>query len=314
MTAARIRQLSQGEWGGRRFVDPAAWLAYAMLAGQTLFLAVVLASGRFTMSTLLVWMCFAKPMLFVLCAWAARWRGFTRIATFIEIVALLILGGALTAVNSLILAGAGLPLADDALAAADRLLFGFDRTAMAGRLHDYPAVQQVSDAVYHSASLSMLALFACLVWRGDGRGAWRVFSAFQIAALVGLCAFALTPAYGTPPYAYSFEAVLNGVRDGSIRTLDLNMLTGVITFPSMHAAGGVLIAWGLARLGRLAMPLVLLNIAMIGTAVTSGGHYLVDMAAGVALALLAIRLSGLGGRARGGLIPNARLRSSPAGA
>lgn len=304
----------QGEWDGRRFVDPAAALVYAILACQLLFLAVVLASGRFSTSVHLVWMCLVKPMLFILCAWAARWRGFARIASFIEIVSLLILGGALTAVNSLVLAGANLPLADATLAATDRLLFGFDRTALASLLIDAPDFLRASNLVYNSAWVSMLVLFAGLAWRRDERSAWRIFAAFQITALIGLFVFALAPAYGTPPYAYRFEAVLSGVRDGSIRMIELEMLTGVITFPSMHAAGGVLLAWGLMRLGRAAAPLVLLNIVMIATAVTSGGHYMIDMVAGIALALLAIRLSHLDPRELGDAIPSARLRSFRLGA
>lgn len=276
---------------GRRAVDPAAHLTYVLIALQVVFLLLVLASGAFALDPALVRACFGESALVVLFACAVRWLRFERIATMIEIAVLLIVVGTLTTVNSLILASLELPLADAVLARIDRVAFGFDRDMLAMWLSGQPEFMRVSNWIYHSTALSTLLLFAALLWRCGTRAAWRVLAALQIASLICLCLFALVPAFGTPPYAYSFEGVLTALRDGSLRTITQSSLTGVVTFPSMHAAGGLLLAWGFVRTGRLAMPFVALNILMIGSAITSGGHYLIDVIAGMLVAIAAIRLS-----------------------
>jgi hypothetical protein len=53
----------------------------------------------------------------------------------------------------------------------------------------------------------------------------------------------------------------------------------------------LLTAWGFASFGRIAAPLVLLNVAVIASALISGGHYLVDLPAGMLVAGMAIRLA-----------------------
>lgn len=278
-------------WRDRRAADPTSLAVYALIGVQGAFLSAILLGGSFVVDSRLLWDCFGESGLVILFAWAVRWLRFERIATLIEIVALLIIVGTLTSINSLVLASLNLPLADPLLASIDRALFGFDRRALAAWLAEQPDFMRVSNWIYHSTALSTLVLFAGLLWRRGTWAAWRVLATFQIASILCLCVFALVPAFGTPPYAYRFEEVLIGVRDGSLRTIMHASLTGVVTFPSMHAAGGLLLAWGLARVGRLAAPFVALNLMMIASAVTSGGHYMIDVIAGLAIAALGIHLS-----------------------
>jgi hypothetical protein len=78
------------------------------------------------------------------------------------------------------------------------------------------------------------------------------------------------------------------LRDGTLRTLDLFALNGVLTFPSFHAASAVLYAWGLWPM-RWLRPLNLLgNGAMLLATPIGGGHFLVDVLAGIAIAIASI--------------------------
>lgn len=69
--------------------------------------------------------------------------------------------------------------------------------------------------------------------------------------------------------------------------LRLDDLYGLITFPSFHVAAAVLIAYA-ARGTPLAFLALVLNLVMAVSALSEGGHYLVDVLAGAAVAGLAI--------------------------
>ena len=78
------------------------------------------------------------------------------------------------------------------------------------------------------------------------------------------------------------------LRAGSLHALSLSQLVGVLTFPSFHAASAVLYIWALWRVRWLSLFLVPCNIAMIASTPVGGGHYLVDVMAGIAVAAAAI--------------------------
>ena len=89
-----------------------------------------------------------------------------------------------------------------------------------------------------------------------------------------------------------FIGTMKGARDGTLTTLGGDSLTGIITFPSFHAAGAVILAWGWRGMRGLAWPGLILNLLMILSALIGGGHYLVDLVAGAAVAAASIRLAG----------------------
>ena len=80
-------------------------------------------------------------------------------------------------------------------------------------------------------------------------------------------------------------AVFFGLRDGTLRHLVAEGADGIISFPSLHAALGLLFLlalWPVRYVGWIA---ALLNIAMIAATPVDGSHYLSDVAAGLAIAL-----------------------------
>lgn len=87
------------------------------------------------------------------------------------------------------------------------------------------------------------------------------------------------------------------LRAGSLRTLDLFELGGVLTFPSFHAASAILYGWAFWPV-RLFRPFnLVINGAMILATPVGGGHYFVDVIAGVALAGLCIWVATMVGSA-----------------
>jgi membrane-associated phospholipid phosphatase len=82
--------------------------------------------------------------------------------------------------------------------------------------------------------------------------------------------------------------ILPFVRDGTLRLLDLSHLGGIITFPSVHAAIAALAIWGLWGVWWLRPLALILNGGMLLATPLVGGHYFVDVLAGVGLAALSI--------------------------
>lgn len=229
---------------------------------------------------------------FIALSMAARWIGFARLATASESCLLLLAISALTSMTAFIAAGLALPLVDDSLAQVDRALFGFDRSMVVRLTQDWPGLHGLSIRIYNTLSLQPFALLPALCLLGKDRLAWRFLLAWSLtlAACVAISPF--MPAHGGPPYALSWQDVFDGARDGTRRVIDSSVLTGIITFPSFHAAGATLLAWGGRWLPLLRWPMVMLNVAVAITAVIVGGHYVTDIVAGAGVAAMAIWLSG----------------------
>ena len=196
---------------------------------------------------------------------------------------------------------ANLQLQDANLAYYDHLL-GLDWPAYFSFATSHPLLLDYASAAYFAIWLPGVGVPLVL-------GLWGQFlrlQQFVMATILTLCAVmlvsALVPAFGTY-YQYSLPADtdlfkaygyltqmkdLPMVRDGSLRLLKLQHLGGIITFPSFHAAAGILAIWGFWGIWWMRPPALITNVAMLLATPLVGGHYFVDVIAGVAVALLAI--------------------------
>jgi membrane-associated phospholipid phosphatase len=84
-----------------------------------------------------------------------------------------------------------------------------------------------------------------------------------------------------------------GQRDGTIINISRLAPTGLVTFPSFHAAGAVLLAWAVSHIPYLRLPGLLLSILMLAATPLHGSHFLTDVLAGMILAALSIAMTGL---------------------
>jgi membrane-associated phospholipid phosphatase len=84
-----------------------------------------------------------------------------------------------------------------------------------------------------------------------------------------------------------YLADLVGVHDGSAKSFDVTDLGGIVAFPSYHAVLGVLLTYA-HRGGVLLWPVAALNAVMLVSIPSEGGHYLIDLVAGVPTAVFTI--------------------------
>jgi membrane-associated phospholipid phosphatase len=77
------------------------------------------------------------------------------------------------------------------------------------------------------------------------------------------------------------------LRDGSLRLIDLAHAEGLVSFPSFHACLAVVCAAAARGLGPARFVFYLLNLLIVIASPMIGGHYFVDIFAGLLLGGLA---------------------------
>ena len=203
---------------------------------------------------------------------------------------------------SYVATSANLPLMDATLLACDRAL-GFDFRSYLGFIDDRPWLVWILATGYRTIACSVLVTAVMLPLAGHYRRVAEFISAFTLALILTIGISALVPAIGVygelkmaasdfpniVPQGY-YDTLRDAplLRDGTLRSLDLFELVGVLTFPSFHAVSAVLYAWALWPVRWFRPVNLLCNGAMIAATPVGGGHYMVDVIAGVAVAGLAI--------------------------
>jgi membrane-associated phospholipid phosphatase len=217
-----------------------------------------------------------------------------------------------------------LPLQDDAIVALDRML-GFDWAAAARAIDHSPSLLNLLDAAYATFTAQLVLTALALLAAGRVREIERYVVTFVCASLFAEVASMLIPTLGPistmasdvsftrlPTIGRTTSDIVLALRDGTMRTIDLRALDGIISFPSLHAAVAVLIPFHLRWSRILFWPAVVLNALMFASAVPSGNHYLSDVLGGIVVAVVGI----VAGRALHGSLGRAsaaRMRS-PEGA
>lgn len=203
-------------------------------------------------------------------------------------------------------ASLNMPLQDARLLAADRAL-GLDWQAYLTFITAHPLLASWVDFGYTMIKWPLFIIPVALAAGFRFLRLQQYTLAFLIALAVTTAVSAVVPAVGTyhelglsvrdfPPFnPGAFESHLVDfprIRDGSLRTLDLNTMTGVVTFPSFHAASAILYLWALWPVRLLRPVAIVANVAMIAATPVVGGHYFVDVIAGIAVAIVAIVAAG----------------------
>ena len=177
------------------------------------------------------------------------------------------------------------PLIDPMLAAADAQL-GIHVPAMAEWLRGQPVLNWTLTTAYYTL-LWQFALIVPLLGFGvrDRHALWEYLFHFHVCAIVTVVALAVIPAQCAFQF-YGFESTLdqtrfiqhfNGFRDGSLARIHFDDLEGLISMPSFHVAGALMVTWALRRRPLLLIPVGLVNVLLIAATFLSGAHYLVDV-------------------------------------
>lgn len=204
-------------------------------------------------------------------------------------------------VLSYLAAARHVPLVDNALAAMDAAV-GFNWLALFTWLKiEHPTIGWMLDLIYDTMIIQVFILLIVL-FSTKRLMHTRAFGwLFAVTLLIVIPISMALPAEG----AWAHYGVVHltsayylpefyAIRSGSM-VIDLAKVTGIIQFPSFHAALALILI--LSSRGTFLFPIYIpLNVLMIISALTAGGHYLTDVAFGLAIVPVAILLLRLMGR------------------
>lgn len=187
------------------------------------------------------------------------------------------------------------PLADDWLKACDAML-GFHLPSIVEWMAHHRTLKLFLDLAYPSVMFS--TLFA-LVVLGLNEDEWRLQAfvlQFIIAGLITTVFYFLFPAvapvgsfdYPITPQQEGFLEHFQALRSGELRVVSLSRVEGLVTFPSFHTCWALLLAWGFRHNRWLRGPMLVLNLAVAASTVTTGWHYGTDVLGGIAVAAASV--------------------------
>jgi hypothetical protein len=283
-----------------RGVDALTW---AIIGAVGAFVLTAAAAGGFA----IVLPSFAAPGATCLALVGAshfygRYRQDPKLASVLQATAQIAAFAAVGAPLSYIVAawGHSIPLQDAALDAIDKTI-GFDWIHLFDMTAREPRLHAIMHVIYLSVSVQTTTLILLLGF--TGRLAWlRVYTlAFFIAALVTIAISGILPAEGVflhdgldathtalVPVSHTSWPVFLGLRDGTYRSLVATGAEGIITFPSLHAALAVIFIAALWPLRTARWICACINIVMLMATPVDGSHYLVDVIAGIGIAIVSL--------------------------
>lgn len=283
---------------------PENWWLLAALTVPGAVIGLLQRAGNDRLIGLRLWPLLRRPL-----RQAARvWRG--------GIVLALVM--ALFLVFTYLATAAALPLRDDVLVRIDRSL-GFDWPLFLAVTNRHPRIAALLSLCYHSTGLLLVGI---VVWLSAMGRTIRLAELHAVLALtlLGLtAAMVLVPTAGAFAYyspgadafgnfaradeMWSFYATFVALREGTLATIQLSQASGIVSFPSFHAALGVVTVYALRDSRWLVAPVLALNAVMVAAVLPVGGHHLAELLAGLSISAAAIaivrRRSGAAARQRG---------------
>jgi hypothetical protein len=199
-------------------------------------------------------------------------------------------------------ASTNLPMQDASLLAIDRKL-GLDWAAYVGFVDNHPALAALLNYGYTMIRWPIFAIPVVLAATRRYRRIEEFIFAFGMALVATTIISALVPANGVYAQVGLDPASLKHInpqpyldqvrdlpptREGVLRHLALLGLGGIVTFPSFHAASAALYTWALWAVRGLRPIVIVVNGVMLAATPLNGGHYFIDLIAGVTIAVAAI--------------------------
>lgn len=215
---------------------------------------------------------------------------------FAQLLLVLTLGSAL----SYPLAAAGFPYRDALLNSADTWM-GLDWRAYLKFVNDRPLLGTIAKLAYDSPLAQLMALITILV----PTLRFVRLQQFVLANALGLCialaVFTFVPAAGifsflniahsefgnlSPVMTTDQKVYLDGLRSGQHLLVD--EMSGLITFPSFHAAWAFFFMWAFYPVKWLGTGAFMLNLVVLAATPVQGAHYFIDLIGGAIVAAISI--------------------------
>jgi hypothetical protein len=279
-----------------RRADLAIWATIGLI-GLTMIVAT------FATALQIEWPSFLAPVSCGVLIAAAGWfyrsvRREPRLAAVLTATSQIIAFAAVGAPLSYLAATAGFPLQDALFDTWDRTWLHLDWGSMMQFVASRPNLRLVLLLAYSSFALQTVTTVFALGVAGQFARLRTFIVAFIATTLITIAISAVLPAVGPwvfldlrPEMANGFLPtsstswpVFLGLRDGTFHTIHGMNSEGIITFPSLHAALGILFAAALARTRGIRWAAFALNGLMLISTPAYGSHYFVDIISGVLIA------------------------------
>jgi hypothetical protein len=230
--------------------------------------------------------------------WPGRRPGDWVVAEMWLVLALFISISAIAPVGQYAAVAFKRPLIDPWLAAFDAAI-GAHVPTWAAWVSGQPLLLKVLLYAY----LSLLAQFFLPilllgVWYRNRIAMWEYAFHFHVCSAIVLVCLALWPVAIPGPY-YGFKMAFNlsrfiaqfsGVYSGAITTIRPEDMEGLVSFPSFHVAGAVMVTWAL-RQSRVWMAILLpINLVLTVATVLTGVHYVADLFGTAAMCAISLWL------------------------
>jgi membrane-associated phospholipid phosphatase len=229
---------------------------------------------------------------------SARWPNVSHAA---NVLSQLIAASMLIAPLTYIAASLNYPLQDKNLFAIDQFM-GLDWRSHLNAVDRY-GLGPTYNFGYRTFSWQPLLVPILLCLSGKAARAYQFSLAFLLTVMATVLISVFLPAAGTysflnltpadyphlhPVDDFDHMRHLPLLRDGKLRVLEIGQLTGIVTFPSFHAAAAILYLWALWAISWMRVLALICNALLLLSTPIDGGHYFIDVIAGVSLAILSI--------------------------
>jgi membrane-associated phospholipid phosphatase len=217
------------------------------------------------------------------------------------------------------------PLLDPHFAAMDRHM-GFDWMGYLAWTAANPSIARGLRTAYFCSMFQTVAVIIALALLGQISRLIVFLWLFIVTSMAVILLSGVLPAAGAfvyhePPAALRAVVGLDAgvwhldqfeaLRRGSLTVIDFAKLEGLVTFPSFHTALAIICAWGFWTVRYARWPMAVLSAVIIASTPNIGGHYLVDLIAGGALAVVAILVVNRYGWFEAGLMARVSAAESP---
>jgi hypothetical protein len=166
-------------------------------------------------------------------------------------------------------------LADPGMTELDALL-GIDANRAVAAVAAVPLLDKVMYLIYLTAIPQTIFLIVWYGFRHDARLSLFLYR-YMICGFITSACFYFVPALGaagldTTCWNAPAARDLLALRSGALAAIDCTATSGIVAFPSFHVIWAILL-----MLAMPTRPMIALNTLMIVSAVTSGGHYVIDV-------------------------------------
>lgn len=193
-----------------------------------------------------------------------------------------------------------MPLADDWLIAADRAI-GFDWVAYIHFIDQYLFLIQFFTAIYDVFFILILAVPLLLIFSRKVELAFGFVFGFEFLSLFSSVISIWFPSMGAfysygvpaselehmvPTIGYGFLEQFQIAYGGHLQSISVVNLSGILSFPSVHAGVGFWVFWSARKVKWARWPVCFSALAMALSAISHGSHYFVDILAGLGVAIV----------------------------